>query len=205
MDLQSYLGVKYAYGDPREQTPMNVFVDELHAVLTEEYLSIINQARGAGFRVTMGSQSFADLEHVLRSRPAGKRVIANANVLIQLHVEEYEDGEVFADRCGRRQIGIPHTSIGYEPAILKSGKHDVEDFRVTLNQGEAMKEVDLVPAWAVQELPVGHYFAKWGGIVYKGRFPFLPEPTVSDGDLGRISRGRFLPKENSDERVCVGA
>jgi conjugal transfer pilus assembly protein TraD len=204
LDLQSYLGVKYAYGDPCDQIPINIFVDELHAVLTEEYLSIINQARGAGFRVTMGSQSFADLEHVLHSRPAGKRVIANANVLIQLHVEEYEDGEVFAGRCGKRQVSIPHTSIGYEPAILKSGKHDVEDFRVTLNQGETMREVDLVPAWAVQELPVGHYFAKWGSIVYKGRFPFLPAPTVSDADLGRISCGRFEPRE-IDERVRVGA
>jgi len=191
LDLQSYLGVKYAYAQGRGGGPMNIFVDELHAVLTEEYLSIVNQARGAGFRVTMGTQSFSDLEHVLRSRAAARRVVANANILIQLHVEELEDAQVFSGRCGERLAPMAQGSVGYEPGLLRSGKHDVEDFRVTLSHGETLREVELVPAWAVQDLPVGHYFGRWGGVVYKGRFPLLPEPVVTEKELGRVSRGRL--------------
>jgi conjugal transfer pilus assembly protein TraD len=191
LDLQSYLGGKYAYMPSESYRPINIYVDELHAVLTEEYISIVNQARGAAFRITMGSQSFADLEHVLRSKAAARRVLGNANILFQLHVEEEEDAEIFASRCGRRLVSLTQKSVGYEPAFLKSGKHDVEDFRSTLTNSETLREVTLVPAWAIQDLPVGHYFARWSGIVYKGRFPFLPEPTVKEEELERISRGVF--------------
>jgi hypothetical protein len=55
--------------------------------------------------------------------------------------------------------------------------------------------IRLCQEFWIQDLPVGHYFARWGGVVYKGIFPFLPEPGVSEAELDRILKGRYMAGE----------
>lgn len=189
-DMQSYLGTKYAYSESESFNPINIFVSEAHALLVPEFISVLNQARGAGFRLFLETQSYSDFEHILRSRAAQERILANINNIFQLHVEQQKDAEVFASRCGERMIGLTQTSVGYEPGILRSGRHEVEDFRSSESRTQIMKEVSLISSDWIQELPVGHAFARWGALVHKLIFPYLDEPETSERDLNAIEFGR---------------
>ena len=186
LDFQSYIGAKYAYERVSDFGPISLFVDELADVVTPEFINILNKSRGADVRITMCGQTSADLEAALRSKAHATQVLGNANTVIQLRAQNDQDAELFSRLCGERPMRLLSESSHYEPALFKSGKHDVEDFRASFGQSLSWRNEPLVPRWGVMELPRFHFFARWGARVFKGRVPLLADP-VTDY-VGRIKR-----------------
>jgi conjugal transfer pilus assembly protein TraD len=176
LDFQSFIGAKYAYERVSGFGPISLFVDELADVVTPEFIGVLNKSRGAAVRITMCGQTSADLEAALRSKAHAAQVMGNANTVIQFRAQNGQDAELFSRLSGERPMRLLAESSHYEPALFKSGKTDVDEFRASFGQNLSWRNEPLVPAWAVTELPRFHFFARWGARVFKGRVPLLEEP-----------------------------
>ncbi len=171
LDLQSYVGARYAYG--KGYGPVWLFVDELGDVVTPEFVSILNKSRGAGLRVVMCGQTASDLEAALGSRARALQILGNANTVIQFRAQSAPDAEVFSEMAGERLVRMRSEGAAYEPALFSSGFRDVDDFRARFGETFDWREHALVPPWALVQLPVFHFFARWDGRVFRGRVPLL--------------------------------
>lgn len=134
---------------------------------------ILNKSRGAGLRVVACAQSAADLEAGLGSRAGALRVLANANTVVMFRAQSAEDAELFSGLAGERLLRSVAEGATYEPALLGSGLRDADDFRARFGESTRWEQGALVPPWALTALPVGRFFARWDGRVFRGRVPVL--------------------------------
>lgn len=171
LDLQSFVGARYAVA--RDRGLIWVFVDELGDVVTPEFTSLLGKSRGAGFRVAACAQTPSDVEAALGSRARALQVFGNASTVFQLRAPSAADASAFAEAAGERLVRMRSEAATYEPALLSSGFQPVDDFRARFGETVEWREHALVPAWAVAELPVFHFFARWEGKVWRGRVPWL--------------------------------
>jgi conjugal transfer pilus assembly protein TraD len=171
LDLQSYVGARYAYG--KGYGPVWLLVDELGDVVTKEFIAILNKSRGAGLRVVACGQTASDLEAALGSRAQALQVLGNANTVVQFRAQSAPDAEVFSEMAGERLIRMRSEGAAYEPALFTSGFRDVDDFRARFGETFDWREHALVPPWAMVQLPTFHFFARWEGRVFRGRVPLL--------------------------------
>ena len=109
----------------------------------------------------------------VRSRARALQVIANVNTLVQFRSPGGPDAETFSATVGSRLLRTLSESAAYEPALLGSGLKSVDDFRARFGETSAWSERPLVPPWAVIQLPVFHFFARFEARVYRGRVPVL--------------------------------
>ncbi len=171
LDLESYIGARYAYGEG--SGPVWLFVDELGDVATPEFVNILNKSRGAGLRVAACAQTAADLEAALGSRARALQILGNANTVVQFRAQSAPDAEVFSEMAGDRLVRMRSEGAAYEPALLGSGFRNVDDFRARFGETLDWREQALVPPWAAVRLPVFHFFARWEGRAFRGRVPLL--------------------------------
>lgn len=171
LDIQGYVGARYAYS--KGSGPVWLFVDELGDVVTEQFVSLLNKSRGAGLRVVACGQTAADLEAALGSRAKALQVLGNASTIIQFRAQSSADAAVFSELSGERLLQVASDSVAYEPALFGSGWKGVDDFRARFGEARNSVEHALVPPWALVQLPVFHFFARWEGRVFTGRVPLL--------------------------------
>lgn len=175
LDFQSYLGGRYSYGKvPRN--PFNLFVDEAHAMLSEPFLHILAEGRGAGVACVLSTQTTAQFEQTLGSRAAIDEIMTQNWAYLQFQTRNPREAEDFAKLAGERLMRVVNESHRYEPAFFSSGLGNVDDFRATFSQSIQYKDAYLVPPWAISQLPTFHYFARLGGRIWKGRIPLLSDP-----------------------------
>lgn len=171
LDFQSHVGARYAYG--RDPAPLSLFVDELADVATPAFVNVLNKGRGAGLRLVMAAQTQADLEAALGSRSRAEQVVGNVNTVIQFRAQSRADAEIFSSLAGDRPMAVASEGESYEPTLLSSGLKTADDFRAVFSRQRTWRDGALVPPWAVAELPVFHYFARWNGRLVKGIVPLL--------------------------------
>lgn len=188
LDFQSWVGRRYV---ERRAAPFWLFVDELADVLTPEFVNVLNKARGAGVRVVACAQTLADLEAALGSRARAMQVVGNVSTVFQFRPQGSEDAEAFGQLAGRRILRLPADGTVYEPALFDAGHRGVDDFRAAFSRQLVPVERPPVPASALLDLPTFHYFARWGGRLWRGRVPLLDHEDAADpGTAGRRSEAR---------------
>ncbi len=192
LDFQSHVGARYAY--ERNPAPISLFVDELADVVTPGIASLLAKSRGAGVRLVLAGQTLADLEASMDSEPRARQVVANCNSVIQFRAQNQDDAEVFAGLAGDRMLPMASEGESYEPAMLSSGFRDVDDFRAVFSRQRTWRPEPLVPPWAVLQLPVFHYFARWDGCVRKGVVPLLPRAGLADVEAIKDAARRDLQR-----------
>ncbi|WP_424860196.1 conjugative transfer system coupling protein TraD [Tepidimonas sp. HKU77] len=167
-DLTAVAGDRYNYGI-NSIKPINVFVDEAAEVINNPTIQLLNKGRGAGFRMVIATQTFADFASRLGDENKARQVLANTNNKITLRVQDAETQKYIAD-------GIP--KIKARSMMVRYG-HNVDtalhDTYSASYQEQAMEEeADLIPPAILSELPPLHYFARLsGGRTIKGRIPIL--------------------------------
>ncbi len=175
-DLQSYLGKKYAYDRAADYGRVTVIVDEAGDVLAPETVNILNKARGAELSLCLAGQSIADLDVALGGPAGSRRALANIGTFIVLRTPNPDDSDYFSDKCGLRPIEVVSQSETYEPAVLSSGRTNIDDFAFRATRSTTTREQPLVPGYVLGQLPRFHYFAQYSGEVYKAVLPFLDPP-----------------------------
>ena len=167
-DLTAVAGDRYNYSI-ESRKPINVFVDEAAEVINQPTIQLLNKGRGAGFRMFIATQTFADFAARLGDENKARQVLANTNNKITLRVLDAETQRYIAD-------GIP--KIRARTMMVRYGHNvdtDIHDTYTASYQEQAnQEEADLIPPGILSELAPLHYFARLsGGRTVKGRIPIL--------------------------------
>lgn len=167
-DMTAVAGDRYNYGINEKKT-INVFVDEAAEVINNPTIQLLNKGRGAGFRMVIATQTFADFASRLGDENKARQVLANTNNKITLRVLDSETQKYIAD--GIPKIKARTMSVKYGHSI----DSDVQqEYNASYQEQATAEEADLIPPGVLSELPPLHFFARLsGGKTLKGRIPIL--------------------------------
>lgn len=166
-DLTSVAGDIYNYGGNNK--PINIFVDEASEVLNESFIQLLNKGRGSNIRLFVATQTLADFESRLGSKPQALRVLGNINNTITLRIIDNDTQEYITQN-------LPLTRIKYVMRSQDQGSHADNPLNHSGSQGERLveEEAPLFQPQILGMLPNLEFIAKIsGGKIIKGRLPIL--------------------------------
>lgn len=170
-DMTAVAGDLYNYGIKNKKV-VNIFVDEAAEVINNPTIQLLNKAGGAGFRMFIATQTFADFAARLGDENKARQVLANTNNKITLRVLDSETQKYISD--GIPKIKARTMSVKYGHGI----DADVNDaYSASYQEAATLEEADLIPPGVLSELAPLHYFARLsGGKTIKGRLSILKVP-----------------------------
>jgi len=167
-DMTAVAGDRYNYGID-EKKSINVFVDEAAEVINNPTIQLLNKGRGAGFKMYIATQTFADFASRLGDENKARQVLANTNNKITLRVLDSETQKYISD--GVPKIKARTMSVRYGHNI-DSNVND--EYSASYQEQATAEEADLIPPGVLSELPPLHFYARLsGGKTLKGRLPIL--------------------------------
>lgn len=165
-DVTATCGTRYNYAKDKKIT--SVFIDEAPEILNAELIKLLNKGGGAGFRLTMATQTYSDIVARLGDAAMAEKVMGNIANLIFGRVTAAESQKYFADRLPRVAIKtLDHSRNISNPTL------DPAEFTVT--RGESLRtamEAPIEPQ-TLGCLPKMQFFALLGSRFVKGRLPVL--------------------------------
>ncbi len=186
-DLASVAGDRYNYGV--DNRPVNIFVDEAAEVINDPCIQLLNKGRGAKFRLSIATQTFADFAARTGSEAKARQILGNVNNLIALRVMDAETQEYITDN-------LPKTRLKYIMRTQGVSTHSSNPAVFSGNIGERLmeEESDLFAPQLLGQLPDLHYIAKLsGGRIVKGRLPVLQSKADENARMpspARIANGQ---------------
>lgn len=166
-DLAAVAGDRYNHKP--DAAPVNLYIDEAAEVVNDPFIQLLNKGRGAGLRLTIATQSFADFSARMGSRDKARQVLANCNNLVALRVLDDETQKYIIDN-------LPKTTVKTIMRTHGTTSQPHNPMRYTGNIGQRLieQEADLFPGALLGEIPNLEYLAKVsGGHIIKGRIPIL--------------------------------
>ena len=169
-DLAALAGAIYN-NDPNP-APVAIFIDEAAETVSDPMIQILNKGRGAGLRLTIATQTFADFAARMGSADKARQVLGNLNGLIAMRVLDAQTQEYIAENLRpvrlRTLVQTNGASTANDAPLLFTG---------SMAERLDEEEATLFPAALFAELPNFEYIARWpGGRVSKGRLPILGAP-----------------------------
>ena len=185
-DLTSTAGRRYKYGtaygqrqsfDVKNSRGVSIHADEFNELIGDEFVPMLNKAGGAGYEVTVYTQTWSDVEAKIGNRAKAAQIGGNLNTLIMLRVKNVETAELLTDQLPKVEI---------QTSTLTSGANDVQnpddfaDFSSSAQDRITAREVPMLSPADLVQLPKGQAFALLeGGQLVKVR---LPLATSTDDD-----------------------
>lgn len=168
-DLTAVAGDRYNYGIKDDLIKINVFVDEAAEVINNPTIQLLNKGRGAGFRMFIATQTFADFAARLGDENKALQVLANTNNKITLRLQDSKTQKFITD-------GIPqivHHKMSVQYGHNTEGNIQ-ENYEISYKEASTPEAADLIPPGLFGELPPLHFFARLsGGKTIKGIVPIL--------------------------------
>jgi len=188
-DLVSVAGERYNYvNDPK---PVNLFIDESAEIANDQLIQILNKSRGAGFRVTIFTQSIADFEAAMGSAAKMNQVLDNVNNTLCFRVTGNNTQKYIAENLPQVTIDRIQSNLGNNSSAT------LADFGGTVSDRKAQEVGPIFPPQMLGSLPNLEFIAKLsGGRLYKGRIPILQRTTDKDQASRRVRRKYRLSKED---------
>ena len=182
-DMTAVAGDIYNYGQDQKK-PIDVYVDEAAEVINTPTIQLLNKGRGAGFRLTVATQTFADFAARLGDENKAIQVLANTNNKIALRVQDPRTQQLFADGIPKIKSQTMAVSYGHNVATQAS-----EEYSASYKEQATVEEADLIPPPILSELPPLHFYARLsGGRTFKSRIPIL----LTDGPLPKPPQPRLI-------------
>jgi conjugative coupling factor TraD (TOL family) len=177
-DLVSVAGRLYKFGlqdgfyktEQSEPLPrICLHSDEFNEIIGDEFIPLLNKARGAGFTVTAYTQTWSDVEARLKTAAKAGQVAGNIGTVVMFRCKEAATVEMFLSQLPTVPIlrTIPassssDTSHGEEGVYYRSTNED----RFTHSEQRLIEQNDIL------NLPKGQAFCLLeGGKLYKLRMP----------------------------------
>ena len=166
-DAASVAGSRYAYDSKR--SPINMFVDEASEVANDPLIQLLNKGRGAGYRMFIATQTFADFVVRLGSADKATQVLSNLNNTFILRTTEPRSQDMICK-------SMPEVKVKY--VMRDQGQHIGENNPIfsggSLGERLMEEKCQLIPPQLLGMLPNLEYFASLsGGHYIKGRVPIL--------------------------------
>ena len=182
-DMTAVAGDIYNYGQDQKK-PIDVYVDEAAEVINTPTIQLLNKGRGAGFRLTVATQTFADFAARLGDENKAIQVLANTNNKIALRVQDPRTQQLFADGIPKIKSQTMAVSYGHNVATEAT-----EEYSASYKEQATVEEADLIPPPILSELPPLHFYARLsGGRTFKSRIPIL----LTDGPLPKPPQPRLI-------------
>ncbi|WP_394230503.1 type IV conjugative transfer system coupling protein TraD [Shewanella colwelliana] len=173
-DLCSLAGEIYKFGNSpgmnvKNNKPRNIMIhaDEFNELIGDEFIPILNKARGAKFVVTAYTQTEADIEARLGSTAKANQTKGNFNSLICMRVRDLATAKIMTDRMAKVNVFdvVPDSGVTDSPGSESGYSSSNKDTKTA-------KEILLVNDNDITNLPIGQAFAELEGAkVWKLRFP----------------------------------
>ena len=161
-----------------------MYVDEAAEVINTPTIQLLNKGRGAGFRLTVATQTFADFAARLGDENKAIQVLANTNNKIALRVQDPRTQQLFADGIPKIKSQTMAVSYGHNVGTEAS-----EEYSASYKEQATVEEADLIPPPILSELPPLHFYARLsGGRTFKSRIPIL----LTDGPLPKPPQPRLI-------------
>lgn len=171
-DLVAVAGDRYNYGDGNYKS-VNIFVDEAAEVINNPMIQALNKGRGAGFRLFVATQTFADFAAKLGDEAKARQVLGNINNLLTLRITDAETQKYICD-------SLPETSVRWVMTTQATNSASTAADSHSGNIGERLMEeqVPMIPSQLLGLLPNLEFFARLvDGRLIKGRLPILLKET----------------------------
>lgn len=168
-DLASVAGDLYNRTGQDKPPAVNVFIDEAAEVLNDPTIQLLNKGRGAGMRLTLLTQTCADLEARLQSAAKARQVLGNLNNQIILRTLDGASQKYLAEN-------MPETVLyGIERSQSNtSGTAAPTTFSGSFSERTSETKAPLVTSQVMGLTPDLHCFAKVSGsLFFKLRIPIL--------------------------------
>ena len=181
-DLTSRAGAIYKYGTqmglPEElveqvaSRKICVHADEFNELVGKEFIPMANKAGGAGFQLTVYTQTLSDIKAKFGDEAKAGQVIGNLGNMIMLRVRE----EATADLLTRQLSDVEVNHLTLVSGVVDDTNPDsANDFSSSTQQRISTQRVPLLSNGDVMKLPKGHAFALLGGKLYKIRLPLFSD------------------------------
>jgi len=150
----------------------SVHADEFNELIGDEFVPLLNKSRGAGFQVTVYTQTWSDIEARIGNKAKAGQIGGNLNSVFMLRVKNVETAEILTKQLGKVRVDTLTPVTGANDV---SNPEDFEDFSSKNEDRVNRQEVDLLTAADLTSLPKGQAYAYVEGRLYKLRLP-LPDP-----------------------------
>lgn len=149
-----------------------VHSDEFNEIIGDEFIPLLNKARGAGFTVTAYTQTWSDVEARLKSAAKAGQVAGNFGTIVMFRCQEVKTIQILLEKLP--QVPILRTLPVSASADTPHGENGI--FYQSTNQDSfTLTEQRLITPNDVLNLPKGQAFCLLeGGQLYKLRMP-LPQ------------------------------
>lgn len=182
-DLTSVAGRLYKYGadvGQSESTPkrrLSIHADEFNELVGPEFIPMLNKAGGAGYQVTVYTQTWSDVEAKIGDKAKAAQIAGNLNTMVMLRVKNSETAEMLTDQLP--EVAVVSATLA-SAATDNSDPRAWTDFNSRNEDRVTTERVAMIAPADLVQLPKGQAFALIeGGQLYKLRFP-LP---TSDDDV----------------------
>ena len=195
-DLTSLAGKFYKhgreYGLPTNEEAINqdicIHADEFNELIGDQFIPLINKARGVGFRVTVYTQSFYDIESGIGSKAKAGVIFDNFNNVGFMRVKSKDTADKFLEQLGEVQV----TELSLMSQATDSSKIDDDiHFSSATREQIGTQSVGIITVDNLIQLPKGQaFFIIDGGKLYKIRIP-LPKKSKTNNDIPESLQGMY--------------
>lgn len=162
-----------------------VHADEFNELVGREFIPLANKAGGAGFQLTVYTQTLSDIIARFDSPAKAGQVIGNLGTLIMLRVKEQATAELLTNRL--KEVEINHLMMESGTTDSSNPDNDIH-FVSSTRQRITSQRVPMLDAGDLDALPKGHAFALMAGRLYKLRLPlFSDEAELPTGIEAMVS------------------
>lgn len=141
--------------------------DEFNSLIGSEFIPMLNQAGGAGIRVSAYTQSLADIAVRLGDERKAEQVTDNFNTIVMMRVQNPATAELLTKR-------LPEVEVkdATKDSDIKNTGDSLIDFQSGGRDRIGQRQVPLISPAQIHNLPKGQAFVyRNGGQLYKVRFP----------------------------------
>lgn len=174
-DLTSLAGQIYKFGHGVGQSKetvkrkVSIHADEFNELIGDEFIPLLNKAGGAGYQVTVYTQTWMDVEARIGSAAKAGQIGGNLNTMIMLRVKTTETAEMLTKQLPDVKI-MTSTLVSRANDVAFPDSH--EDFSSGNEDRIGAESVPMLSAADLTQLPKGQAFALInGGQLYKLRLP----------------------------------
>lgn len=157
-----------------------IHADEFNELVGREFIPMANKAGGAGFQLTVYTQTLSDIKARFGNAAKAGQVVGNLGNLIMLRVKELDTAKLLTDQLPQVEVNHLTTMSG---ATDDANPDSVIDFTSSTQQRITTQRVPMISPGDLTRLPKGHAFALLGGRLYKLRIPQLKDDEDLPSDI----------------------
>jgi conjugative coupling factor TraD (TOL family) len=185
-DLVSVAGRLYKFGlqdgfyQTQETAPLPricLHSDEFNEIIGDEFIPLLNKARGAGFTVTAYTQTWSDVEARLKTAAKAGQVAGNIGTVIMFRCKEAATVDMFLSQLPN--VPILRVTPASSSADTSHGDEGIY-YRSTNEDRFSHSEKCLIDQNDVLNLPKGQAFCLLeGGKLFKLRMPLPKKSNIN--------------------------